>query len=143
MRVGLGVPAMGGVVNVVTREGGAPASVRLEGGSFDSWRAAGSVDGSVSGVRAGASGQWEQSDGHRAGTDYESLEVYGQLSAPTARGRIFAQAGHARRDFGANWFYAPRDSYEETRTTTVSACWSGRTGETGPWSESVSMRIAA
>ena len=29
------------------------------------------------------------------------------------------------------------------KMATYFACWSGRRGETGPWSESVSMRIAA
>jgi vitamin B12 transporter len=123
-----GSDAMGGVVNVVTRDGGPAASAHVERGTFDTWRAAGSVDGSVAGVRGGASGQWDQSDGHREGTEYETLELHGKLSAPTARGRLFAQAGHARRDFGANSFYAPRDSYEETRTTIVSAGWSGEVG---------------
>ncbi|MSR36710.1 MAG: TonB-dependent receptor [Gemmatimonadetes bacterium] len=123
-----GADAMGGVVNVVTRDGGSGLSVRGERGTFDTWRAAGSLDGQVAGVQAGASAEWDDSDGHRAGTEYETLQLHGRLSAPTMGGRLFAQAGHARRDFGANGFYAPRDSYEETRTTTVSAGWSGEVG---------------
>lgn len=124
-----GSDAMGGVVNVVTREGGPAAAARLERGTFDTWRAAGSADGTVEGVRAGGSADWERSkEGHRPGTDYENAQLHGRLSAPTAGGRLFAQAGHARRNFGANGFYAPRDSYEETRTTVVSAGWSGEVG---------------
>ena len=123
-----GADAVGGVVNVVTREGGSRLAVHVERGSFDSWRAAGSVDGAVAGVSAGGSAEWDHADGHRTGTDYETLQLYGRLSAPVAGGRFSAAAGHGRRDFGANGFYAPFDSYEETRTTTVATGWSGEIG---------------
>ncbi len=124
-----GADAMGGVVNVVTREAGSAAAAHVEYGTFDSRRAGGSLDGVRSGVRAGLSGEWATSDGHRLGTEHDAVTLHGRVSAPTARGgRLVVQAGHARRDFGANGFYAPRDSYEETRTTVVSAGWSGEVG---------------
>lgn len=123
-----GADAMGGVVNIVTREGGPIASAHAERGTFDTWRAAGSLDGTASGLRAGGTGEWEKSDGHRPGTDYETVQLHGRASAGVGGGRLFAQGGYGHRDFGANGFYAPRDSYEKTRTTTASAGWSGDVG---------------
>ena len=123
-----GADALGGVVNVVTREGGTRASGWFERGAFDTWRTGASMDVELNGVRGAVSGEWDRSDGHRTGTDFEVLQLHGRLSAPTAGGRLVVQAGHARRDFGADGFYVPRDSYEETRATTVSAGWSGDVG---------------
>ena len=123
-----GADAVGGVVNVVTREGGPGAVAHVERGSFVTWRAGGSLAGLVRGVRAAASGDWHRSDGHRAGTEYETVQLHGRLSAPVAGGQLVAQAGLGRRDFGANGFYAPFDSYEETRSSTVSLGWSGELG---------------
>jgi len=139
-----GSDALGGVVNVVTRTGGTGASASLERGSFDGWRAAASADGTVAGVTIGLGADWERSDGHRPGTrfaplppepdpsllgtDFETYQLHGRLSAPVAGGRISAQAGQGHRDFGADGFYAPRNSYEETRTTFVSAGWAGAVG---------------
>ena len=123
-----GADALGGVVNVVTREGGTRASGWSERGAFDTWRAGASLDGELGGVRGAASGEWTQSDGHRAGTDFEVLQFHGRVSAPALGGRLVAQAGRGVRNFGANGFYVPRDSYEETRTTVLSAGWSGDVG---------------
>lgn len=126
-----GSDALGGVVNVVTREGGSGGSASVQRGTFGTWRAGASLDGVLSGVQAAASGAWDRSDGHRSGTDFKTLQLDGRLSAPTGRGRLFARAGHGRRDFGAAGFYAPSPpyfAYEETRTTTVSVGWSGEVG---------------
>jgi hypothetical protein len=54
--------------------------------------------------------------------------VHAGLSAPFGAGRLAVQAGLGRRDFGADGFYAPRSSYEETRTRFVSAGWAGAVG---------------
>ena len=123
-----GADALGGVVNVVTREGGKRASGWSERGAFDTWRVGASLDGELGGVRGAASGEWTRSDGHRDGTDFEVLQFHGRVSAPALGGRVVVQAGRGVRDFGANGFYAPRDSYEETRTTVASAGWSGDVG---------------
>jgi outer membrane cobalamin receptor len=139
-----GSDALGGVVNIVTREGGTAASASLERGTFESYRAAASADASIAGVTVGIGGDWEKSEGFRSGTtftppppvpnstllgtDFETHQLHGRLSAPVAGGRISATAGLGHRDFGADGFYAPRNSYEETRTRFVSAGWSGGVG---------------
>ena len=123
-----GPDAFGGVVNVVTREGEEGMAAMVEGGSFGTWRAGVSADAGTGGVRFSGSGEWERSDGHRDSTDHKILQVDSRVSVPVGGGRLVLQAGHARRDFGAHYFYAPRNSYEETRTTTVSAGWSGEIG---------------
>ena len=48
-----GADALGGVVNVVTREGGKRASGWFERGAFDTWRVGASLDGELGGVRGG------------------------------------------------------------------------------------------
>jgi iron complex outermembrane receptor protein len=137
-----GSDALGGVVNIVTREGGSAAAGRIERGSFESWRASGSVDLTIAGIALGVSGEWEKSDGHRPattfappapprpdpsrlGTDFETSQLHAAVSAPLAAGRLSAQAGLGHRDFGADGFYAPRNSYEETRTAFVAVGWTG------------------
>ena len=135
-----GADALGGVVNIVTRQGGSGVSAMGERGTFDTWRAAASLDGTANDLSGGLSGEWDKSDGHRAGTDYETLQIHGRVSAPFGPGRIVARGGLGRRDFGANGFYAPRDSYEETRSHTASLSWAGDVGGGFTLSSVVSQR---
>ena len=123
-----GANALGGVVNIVTREGGSAVSASGERATFDTWRIGASLDGVSNDLQGGLSGQWDKSDGHRVGTEYEMLQIHGRVSSPFGPGRIVARGGFASRDFGANGFYAPRDSYEETRSHTASLSWSGDVG---------------
>ncbi len=123
-----GGDAVGGVVNVITRES-RDWSVRVEGGSW------GSV---VTGLQGGAptpgggtvslSGEWNRSDGHRAGIDHEIFQGRLDLSLPLADGRFKFEVGEGKRDFGADDFYAPYPSFETTRTRTASARWSNAPG---------------
>ncbi|UCC25512.1 MAG: TonB-dependent receptor [Gemmatimonadales bacterium] len=125
-----GADAVGGVVNVVTKDGRGLETTtgvtRVEGGSNKHWSA--SLDATVplGAWRLGTGGGFESSDGHRDGTDYRISRASGRLVGPAAGGRAFVEVGHARRKFGADAFYAPYPSYEETRTTTASARWVGR-----------------
>ncbi|HSJ10758.1 MAG TPA: TonB-dependent receptor, partial [Longimicrobiales bacterium] len=101
----------------------ADAGGRVQGGSFGALSAAadaGLVEGPYS---ARVSAGHDRSDGHRTGTDHETTQARITADAPLAGGALRLDAGHARRDFGANAFYAPFDSYEETRTTTSSLSW--------------------
>ncbi|HZD04652.1 MAG TPA: TonB-dependent receptor [Longimicrobiales bacterium] len=131
-----GADAVGGVVNIVTRDAAGDGDVglgpvrtaaRAEGGSFGSWRlsATEAVPLGHAGIHLGQ--EWAASDGGRAGTDYRNLVLQGAVDAPLGGGRVELSAGHAARDFGAADFYAPIPSWEETRTTRTTAGWtSGR-----------------
>jgi len=118
-----GSDAVGGVVNLVTRQG-TGWNLRAEGGSFGSLGLAGGGALALPGrARLRLSGEWDRTDGHRPGTDAESLLGQANLRAPVAGGELRAQAGVGDRAFGARDFYAPFDSFEETRTLTLGAGW--------------------
>ena len=118
-----GSDAVGGVVNLVTRQG-AGWNVRGEGGSFGSATLGGGGSLTLPGdARLRLSGEWDRTDGHRPGTDAESRLGQAHLRMPLAGGELRAQAGVGDRAFGAKDFYAVFDSFEETRTTTLGAGW--------------------
>lgn len=123
-----GTDAMSGVVNVVTRRPGATTQgqVRVEAGSFDG--TLGAFRGQLpigQRWRVAASVQADRSDGHRPGVDHRARLLHTRLEGEVAGGRLDVQAGWASRDFGADGFYAPQPSYEETRTQTLAVSWSG------------------
>src|SRR5690606_42074152 len=66
-------------------------------------------------------------DGHRAGTDYETLQARAAVDFPIAARTLRADVAYAARNFGARAFYTPPaadfDEYEETRTATASVAW--------------------
>jgi vitamin B12 transporter len=119
-----GSDAVGGVVNVVTRSRTSGASARLEGGSFGTATLALSGSTAVPGdLQFDASVEGGRSDGHRDGTDWEHLLGSIRVTAPLAGGRLRGDLGAARRDFGADDFYAPFPSFEATRTETAALSW--------------------
>ena len=121
-----GSSAIGGVVNIVTRRGTSELNARAQTGSFGAY-AAGAGASAVRGAwSARVDADHDASDGHRDGTDHRTSQARVALGAPLASGVVHAAAGHAARDFGASEFYAPYDSYEETRTTTASIAWRSR-----------------
>lgn len=137
-----GADAIGGVINVVTRAPGREGTAAVEGGSHGTYRVSltGGLGQPSSGVEAAGSAspavvagvEYAASDGHRTGTDYDVLLSHARAGMRLGTGTLAATAGHARRDFGADAFYAPFASYEETRTTTLALGWSGAVG--GGWS---------
>lgn len=133
-----GADAVGGVINVVTRPpGGAPSgTVEVEGGTFGRIAGGMRMNGRLGGWSVAASARLDRSDGHRAGTDHDlrlgHLAVAGGLAGGVASLRL----GVAARDFGADGFYAPFPSYEETRTRTAAARWARAVG-------TVSLEVAA
>jgi iron complex outermembrane receptor protein len=130
-----GADAVGGVVNVVTRAGARPRSVRLEAGSWGTLRlSAGGGVGEEGESVLRASGEMSRSDGHRPGTDFEAALLHLTGSTSLGGGRLSADVGLSRRDFGARDFYAPYPSFERTRTVDASVRWTGREGE-GGWME--------
>jgi len=121
-----GADAMGGVVNVVTRTDAVPFGGSVHGGSWRTMRVAargGVTAGEEGGMSFNAGGEAARSDGHRDGTDYETLLFHGSLSHNFAWGRLAGDMGVSRRDFGAQDFYAPYPSFEKTRTQTASVGW--------------------
>lgn len=118
-----GSDAVGGVVNIVTRESSAWAG-RLEGGSFGS--VLGALHGGVDLPARGSlqfSGEVARSDGHREGTEWESSIGTASLRYPLAEGTLRLESGLARRAFGAEGFYAPFPSFETTDTWTAHLTW--------------------
>lgn len=127
-----GADAVGGVVNVVTRQGGDGLRGRVEGGSWGTGRvsATGGVETS-GGSSLQAGGELGRSDGHREGTDYETALLHLGGVRPVGEGSLRVAAGLARRDFGAKDFYAPYPSFERTRTYTSSLRWLAADGRHG------------
>ena len=115
-----GADAIGGVINVVTRDAATrTSSAMVEGGSFGSAAAAiaGTFPGRVA-LRGGA--DLQRADGHRPGTDYDIAQARLGAGSRTALGRLSADLGAAMRDFGAADFYGAYPSHERTGTGTAS-----------------------
>jgi outer membrane cobalamin receptor len=115
-----GADAMGGVINVVTRRRGAGIGGRAEVGSFGTRIAALTLAAGGDGLRADAAAEMQTSDGHRPGTDSEVRSARLALRAPVADRLLDLDLATSARDFGADGFYGPFPSYEETRTSTAS-----------------------
>lgn len=119
-----GADAMGGVVNVVTRRRGPALQARAQGGSFGSGTVAlAGRAGREGSLLADFAAEAARSDGHREGTDHRSLQLRAAAAAPLAGRTLRADLAYAGRDFGADGFYGPYPSYEETRVATASAAW--------------------
>ncbi len=122
-----GADAMGGVVNIITRDRtgmrNPTGQARLEGGTFSRW--GWGLDTTVPAGSWAITSSFSQdaSDGHREGTDYKIFRGSGRMAGAAAGGRLVLDGAYGKRDFGASGFYAPFESYEETRTTTGTAQW--------------------
>jgi iron complex outermembrane receptor protein len=110
------------VIQVVTRRAAGP-SARLETGSFGSAALALGHGVSLGATQLDMGAELRRSSGHRAGTDYRIGMGRTALSAPLAGRTLRADLGYAARDFGADAFYAPFPSYEETRALAASVGW--------------------
>ncbi len=117
-----GPDAVGGTINIVT----APVTnsrLHAEGGSFGTALVEGDGSAQAGSARVHGGGTWSRSDGHRAGTDYRVRLARGGGDLPVGGGQLRGDLGYGARDFGANDFYGPWDSYEETRALTASLRW--------------------
>ncbi len=123
-----GPDAIGGVISIVTRRD-QPGEVRARSGSF------GTVGGGAAdGVTRGAfsltgAADFDKSDGHRDGTDYRIGQGRVSLVTPTPGGLVHTDLAFGARDFGANDFYGPYDSFERTQTTTLDSRWDESVGD--------------
>ncbi len=131
-----GPNAVGGVIDIVTRRDTTAALARVQSGSFGTVDASLLRDGAIGpvGLRAGA--DYARSDGSRPGTDYKISQA--RLAADTrlGPGRLDADAAIGVRDFGADSFYGPYPSYEDTHTSTASLRWAAPLA--GRWTLDVS-----
>jgi outer membrane cobalamin receptor len=116
-----GADAVGGVINVVTRDGGA-SRARIETGTFGTAGAALSHTLAAGATRLDLAADVRRSDGHRAGTDYEVGQGRVALATPVAGSTLDAAVAWAARSFGANGFYGSNPSwneFEKTRAATA------------------------
>src|SRR5665213_1240242 len=130
-----GPNAIGGVINIVTRDGsggdaansGAEASVY--GGTFGTIGLGATDRGSVGATSVSSDFQYDKSDGHRPDTDYRIFQArLGAGRAVGSSGRLTTAASVGVRDFGAANFYSPYPSGERTGTTTGEAHWTAPVG---------------
>ncbi|MEP6731443.1 MAG: TonB-dependent receptor [bacterium] len=114
-----GPDAVGGVINIVTRQDVASAELATHGGSF------GTVGGGASGGFALGSfalrstEEFEKSDGFRRGTDHRISGGRVTATGPLMGGRMSSNVAVGTRDFGANNFYGPYNSTERTQSATA------------------------
>jgi iron complex outermembrane receptor protein len=126
-----GANAVGGVINIVTRNHAANsglASLDLGGGSFGTASAAARGGGTLLATHLSGAVDWSRSDGHRSGTDFRTLQVSGSADRALGTGTLRLDAGVGARDFGAADFYGPYPSFEDTHVTTAAAQWNGAVG---------------
>jgi len=114
-----GSDAVGGVVNIVTRDDASLRQLALRGGSFGSASASALAAGDAAGLRLAAGVDGDRSSGHRDGTDYDVTQVRASAERGTPMGRARLDVGQGLRRFGAADFYSPYPSEETTRSTTA------------------------
>lgn len=112
-----GADAVGGAVNIVTRTSG--RALRVRGGGFGTADIGASLSGGRGAGRVALHAEHQRTDGHRAGTDARLTQARVSFQASTGAQRLRADVGLGAREFGANTFYGPFDSYERTRTLTA------------------------
>jgi outer membrane cobalamin receptor len=118
-----GADAVGGVIHIVTRRRPAGVGARLEAGSFGTRAAAVSATAGGDRLRADLAAELRSTDGHRPGIDSDVRSARLALETPLAEGALRLDLATAARDFGADGFYGPFPSYEETRTSTAALRW--------------------
>lgn len=130
-----GADAVGGAVNIVTRTAG--RTLRVRGGTFGTADIGTSL-ATTSGRHAVAlHADHQRTDGHRPGTDAQITQARASLVTDVGSQRLRTDLGVGARNFGANTFYGPFDSFERTRTVTA-----GVVHEASP-REAVATRLRA
>jgi iron complex outermembrane receptor protein len=84
--------ATGGVINIITKQGGAEMtfSAGLRGGSYDTYAGEAAVSGSADGARFAVDGAYRESDGYRDNSDTEVLD-FGLSLDYDLSDRVFAR----------------------------------------------------
>ncbi len=112
-----GADAVGGAVNIVTRTTG--RALRLRGGGFGTADLGASHALTRGATTAALHAEHQRTDGHRAGTDAELTQARLSLRSRIGSQVLRTDVGLGVREFGANTFYGPFDSFERTRTLTA------------------------
>ena len=113
-----GADAFGGTINIITRRdsGAPPAAMSIGSFGFVSGDAA--VSGSRGSVSEALSASADRSSGFAIDRDFRTLNVSSQTRFG-AGPRLWVS--HLQKDFGANGFYGPAQSTEQTNQTLLSA----------------------
>jgi outer membrane cobalamin receptor len=114
-----GSDAVGGVINIITRDALDGSSLAVRGGSFGGASVSGMSATTAAGTTIHVGADADRSDGHRTGTDYRIVQARVSAARPTAAGRVVLDVGEGVREFGAADFYSPFPSYEDTRSATA------------------------
>lgn len=137
-----GSHAIGGVVNILTRRGepGFRAEALVEGGSFDSWRAAGTVSGGSERVQGSLSASLYDTDGISAADvddgntekdGYRNQSVLGSVSAAlTDAIRLDLKGLYNRGSADFDGFPPPAFTFADSDNRTRNELYSGYAGVT-------------
>ncbi len=112
-----GADAVGGAVNIVTRTSG--RALRVRGGGFGTADLGASYAVTRGATAAALHAEHQRTDGHRAGTDAELTQARASVRTRIGSQMLRTDIGVGVREFGANTFYGPFDSFERTRTLTA------------------------
>jgi vitamin B12 transporter len=112
-----GADAVGGAVNIITRTRG--KALRVRGGSFGTADLGASYALDRGATTAAVHAEHQRTDGHRAGTDAALTQARASVRTSIGSQVLRADVGLGVREFGANTFYGPFDSFERTRTLTA------------------------
>ena len=137
-----GSHAIGGVVNVITQRGepGLRAEALVEGGSFDSWRAAGTVAGGTETVQGSLSASFydtdgvsaaDKDDGNTEKDGYRNYNVLGSLGAQLADNlRVDLKGLYNRGRAEYDGFPPPNYTFADTENNSRNELFSGYAGVT-------------
>jgi iron complex outermembrane receptor protein len=112
-----GSDAIGGVVNIITAPPEAP-EIRLgiAGGSFGTNQQRLSIAESIGRFTEQAAATRDFSSGFMADRDYRNLAFSSQTGIQSSLGLTRILLGYADKPFGADQFYGPYNSWEDTKT---------------------------
>ena len=123
-----GADALGGTINIITRQGASSPSLQVHGGSFGLAGGAGQAGIDRGRVSQRLAASAERSSGFMYARDFEDLTVRSRTRFGEAAGVTVA---FQRKAFGANGFYGNAPSREWTNQTLVSV--DQRLGEHAGW----------
>ena len=119
-----GSQAFSGAVNVVTRQGGSPLSLAVQGGSYGTLLTEGRTAWHIADrFTTSASVGYRRSDGAVKNSAFNAIKAYWQGHYEDESFKLETQAGLTSQDFGANTFYsgAYPNQWEATRRYLLSA----------------------
>ena len=112
-----GSDASGGVINIITEPPpGLDATLRTAFGSFGTNEQSASIADTFGGVAEQLSFARDFSSGFIPDRDYRNLQFASTTDAKTALGTTDLTLGYMDHPFGADQFYGPYNSWEDTKT---------------------------